>query len=181
MNPLTEIRAVVALLVLLFFGEQYIEGRGYDRAKAEDQAAANQLKAAAAAKLANAIVNTRAAEQALQDFKNTQDLKDADYGKIVSDLSYRLRHAAGPAGRLRDPHAAGCGGGSGGATGQTSAATGGGAANPAEAGGLLSTDLSGLLQRLQLEADTINVAYASCRADTYTVRGIPLPRVNNRD
>lgn len=36
---LIKFAAVLAILAVLFFGEQYIEGRGYDRAKAEDQAA----------------------------------------------------------------------------------------------------------------------------------------------
>lgn len=36
---LIKIGAVLALLAALFYGEQYIEGRGYDRRAAEDAAA----------------------------------------------------------------------------------------------------------------------------------------------
>ena len=49
---LLKLAAVLALLAALFFAEQYVEGLGYHRARAEDQAAANQLKAQAAATLA---------------------------------------------------------------------------------------------------------------------------------
>ena len=170
---LIKIAAVVALLAVLFFGEQYIEGRGYDRARVEDQVAADKLKADAAAELASQTAKTRSAEQALQDLKNTQELQDATHQKTVADLSSRLRNLAGANGRLRDPHAAGCGPSGGGTTGEAATAAGDRATDTAETGGLLSADLSGLLQRLQLEADTINVAYASCRADAYAVRGAP--------
>lgn len=168
---LIKIAAVVALLVLLFFGEQYIEDRGYDRARAEDNAAIEKVKREAADTLASETNKTRTAERVLQDFKNTQELQDASHQKTVADLSSRLRSLSGAPGRLRDPHAAGCGPSGGSAPGEAAPAPSGRPADPAEAGGLLSADLSGLLQRLQLEADTINVAYASCRADAYTVRG----------
>lgn len=170
---LIKIATVVALLAALFFGEQYIEGRGYDRARAEDNAAIEKVKREAAGQLAIETNKTRTAEQALQDFKNTQELQDATHQKTVADLSSRLRTLAGAPGRLRDPHAAGCGPSGGSTPGEAAPAPGGRPADPTEAGGLLSADLSGLLQRLQLEADTINVAYASCRADAYTVRGAP--------
>jgi hypothetical protein len=168
---LIKIAVVVALLAALFFGEQYIEGRGYDRARAEDNAAIEKVKREAADTLASETNKTRTAEQALQDFKNTQELQDATHQKTVADLSSRLRNLAGAPGRLRDPHAAGCGPSGGSTPSEAAPAPGGRPADPTEAGGLLSADLSGLLQRLQLEADTINVAYASCRADAYTVRG----------
>ena len=170
---LIKIAAVVALLVLLFFGEQYIEGRGFERARAEDNAAIEKVKREAADTLASETNKTRIAERALQDFKNTQELQDATHQKTVADLSSRLRTLAGASGRLRDPHAPGCGAGSGGTASEAAPAPGGRPADPAEAGGLLSPDLSGLLQRLTAEADTINVAYASCRADAYAVRGAP--------
>ena len=168
-----KIAAAVALLAVLFSGEQYIEGRGYSRAQAECQAATNKLKADAAAELASLTAKTRSAEQALQDLKNTQELQDATHQKTVADLSSRLRNLAGADGRLRDPHAAGCGDGGSNATGEAATAAGDSANDTTQTGGLLSADLSGLLQRLQLEADTINVAYASCRADAFAVRQAP--------
>lgn len=165
------IAAVLALLAGLYFAEQYIEGRGYDRAKAEDQAAIEKVKREAADTLAGEIQKTRKAEQALQDITNTQNLKDANNAKAVTDLSDRLRRIAGPAGRLRDPHAgAGCGGGSSGAPCADPGASSDSPADPAEAGGLLSVELSGLLRERLREADDINDAYISCRADVYTVR-----------
>lgn len=170
---LIKIGAVVALLVILYTGEQYIEGRGYDRAKAEDAAQIEQSKREAAEQLASETQRTRTAEQALQTAKNTQELKDATHQKTVESLSDRLRTLAHSSGRLRDPHAAGCGASGGGSQGQPPAAPGDRPDDPAEAGGLLSAELGGLLQRLTFEADTINVAYASCRADAYTVRGNP--------
>lgn len=167
---LIKIAVVAALLAALFFGEQYIEGRGYDRAKAEDTAAINKQKAEAATTLATETNKALQAERALSHLKNLQELQDADHQKTVAGLSARLRDLAGPAGRLRDPNAAGCGGGGSGAPGEAAPTPGGRPADPAEAGGLLSADLSGLLQRIQLEADVVNNAYTSCRADAFAVR-----------
>jgi len=172
---LIKLGVVLALLVALFFGERYIEGRGADRQLAIDTAAITKQKAEAVATLASETDKVHAAEWALQDFKNNQELQDADHKKTVTDLSDRLRRIAGAAGRLRDPNAAGCGPGGGGATNQAATAAGGGPANPTQAGGLLSAELSGLLAQLTKEADDINVAYTSCRADAYAVRGISQP------
>lgn len=170
---LIKIAAVVALLAVLFFGEQYIEGRGYDRAKAEDTASINKQKAEAADKLAAEIQKTRTAETALQTFKNDQELKDATHQKTVASLSDRLRALSDPSGRLRDPHAGGCRPSGGGTPSEAAPTPGDRPADPAEASGLLSAELGGLLQRLAREADDINIAYASCRADAYAVRGAP--------
>ena len=161
---------VLALLLALLLALRQVDQRGYDRAMAEATAATNALKAQAAATLASETAKTRSAEQALQASKNTQELQDAAHQNTVADLSGRLRRLAGPAGRLRDPHAVGCGGDSGGAPGAAATTPGDRADNNPEASGLLSAGLSGLLQRLQLEADTINIAYTSCRADAYAVR-----------
>ena len=170
---LVKVAAVAALLAALFFAEQYIEGLGYDRAKAEDRAAIEQSKREAANALLREINKTHAAEQALQAFKNQQELKDADHQKTVADLSSRVRNLAGPAGRLRDPQALGCGASSSGPASAVATAPGAGADSGAQAGGLLSKSLTGLLYRLAGEADELNNAYASCRADAYTVRAKP--------
>ena len=163
-----KIAATLAILAAMFYGEQTIESRGYDRAKAEDVAAITQLKSDAAATLAAETARALQAQQALQAQTDTQNTKDADHAKTIADLSLRLRALAGPAGRLRDPHAqspaAGCGPGGGSAASATASAASDRAADPAQTGGLLSEELSRLLQRLQLEADAINIAYASCRA-----------------
>lgn len=168
-----KISAALALVAALFFAEQHIEGRGYDRAKAEDTAALAQQKTQAADQLALETDKTRATERALQALKNTQELQDATHQKTIADLSSRLHTLADNAGRLRDPHAAGCGPSGSSTPSAATPAPGDSAANPANAGGLLSADLSGLLQRLTAEADTINIAYASCRADAIAVRGLP--------
>lgn len=168
-----KIAAVVELLVLLFFGELYIEGRGYDRAKSEDGVSIARQKAQAAATLASEIQKTRTAEQALQTFKNDQEIKDVQHQHTVVAFTERLRGLADPAGRLRDPNAARCGAGGDKSQGDVSTTASDSSNNSTEAGGLLSEQLSGLLQRLAREADDINVAYASCRADAYTVRAQP--------
>lgn len=170
---LIKIGAVLALLVILYTGEQYIEQRGADRQLAEDMAVINKQKAEAAALLASWTAKVHQVEQGLQALTNAQNLKDFDHEKTVADLSDRLRRLAGPAGRLRDPHALGCGAGGGSAPSEAASAPSDRPADPAEAGGLLSAELGGLLQRLTLEADTINAAYASCRADAYAVRAQP--------
>ena len=170
---LIKIAVVVALLAALFFGEQYIEGRGYDRARAEDNAAIEKVKREAADTLASETNKTRTAERALQDFKNTQELQDATHQKTVADLSSRLRTLAGAPGRLRDPHALGCGASGGGTTSEAPSAPGGRTADPAEAGGLLSKQLTEFLLGQAADADTINNAYTSCRADAFAVRVQP--------
>ena len=81
---------------------------------------------------------------------------------------------AATAGRLRDPNAAAAGCRSGGAGAST---TDPGLADPdaadaAEAGGLFSAGATELLQRLTREADAINAAFASCRADALSVREV---------
>jgi hypothetical protein len=172
---LIKIGAVLALLAALFFAEQYIEGLGYSRARAKDQEAAEALKAQAAATLATETEKTRNAEQALQTLTNAQNLKDADHEKIVADLSSRLRVAAGPAGRLRDPHAVGCGPSGGGTQSATASPANDSAADGAQTGGVLSKQLTELLQQLTASADIVNDAYASCRADAYAVRGAQAP------
>lgn len=161
----------IVLVLALLLGLRQVDQRGYNRAMAEATAATNALKVEAAATLASETAKARTAEQALQAIKNTQELHDADHQKTVANLSDRLRRLAGPAGRLRDPHSAGCGGGSGSAPGTSATAASDRADDQTQTGGLLSASLSGLLSRLQREADTINIAYASCRTDAYAVRG----------
>ena len=174
-GALIRLAAALAVAVLLFGAWQYIDGRGYDRASAECTAAINAQKVQAAGLLASETAKVRAAEQALQAFTNTQNLKDAENVQTLAALSDRLRRAAGPAGRLRDPAATGCGGSSAGATGATAAAPGDRAADNPQAVGLLSADFTGLLQSLTREADDINAAYQSCRADAFAMRRAPEP------
>lgn len=170
------IKAAIAIVLVLalLLGLREVDQRGYNRAMAEATAATNTLKVEAAATLASETAKARTAEQALQAIKNTQELHDADHQKTVADLSDRLRRLADPAGRLRDPHAAGCGGGSSSAPGTAATAPGDRADDAAQTGGLLSVPLTDLLAKALRESDEINVAYASCRTDAYAVRGQPL-------
>lgn len=168
---LVKLAAVLALLAALYFGEQYIEGRGYDRAKAEDMAQIEAQKRAAIAELLRLTDQVHATESRLQADLQDQNTKDYNYAQTIAALSERLRAYAGPGLRLRDPHATGCGPGGTGPQSDTATAPDAGTTDPAQASGLLSADLTGLLQRLTREADDINAAYTSCRADAYTVRG----------
>lgn len=167
--------ALAALLGLLAWTAKAIDQRGYDRARAEADAQIQRQKAEAAATLAAETEKVRERSRFMNAMLTNQNLKDSAHEKTVADMSDRLRLAAGPAGRLRDPHAAGCGGGGGGTPAGSVGSADGGAADRTEAGGLLSVPLTELLQRALREADDINVAYASCRADSFAVRSVPPP------
>lgn len=170
---ISKITLVAMLLGALFYTERHIEQRGYLRAASEFSTAIEAQKNKASQLLAEETARANAAEAALQAFRSQQELKDTKHEKTVADLQDRLHRLAGPIGRLFDPNAPGCGAGGGVAQSGAATAPGTRSADATQAGGLLSKELSGLLQRLQLEADTINIAYASCRADAYAVRPPP--------
>ncbi len=162
---------VAAALAGMYGLWRHVEQRGYARAQAVYEAEINRVKTQAAAALAQETERVLLIEQALHQSKNDQDLKDAQNRQTIAGLSDRLRSAAGPACRLRDPNAAPqCRGSGGGPPGDPAPAAAAGAADRAQADGLLSEPLAELLQRIAREADDINAAYASCRADAYTVR-----------
>lgn len=128
-------------------------------------------KKEAATLLAKETAKVVATERALQDFKNRQEVKDAGNKKTVDNLSARLRSLVGRDGRLRDPHTdSGRGGGGSGPRGSGSPGPDNRPDNGTETSGILSAELTELLQRLTLEADEINAAYISCRADAEAVR-----------
>lgn len=157
--------ACAALVLALLFAVRGIDARGYDRATAQAQAQITQSKADAAAALLQETERANAATKALQTLVDQQNQKDTQHAQTLNDLGSRLRAAAGPNQRLRDPHAiAGCGPSGDSPTGATATAAGPGATDRAETGGLLSEPLTELLQTLAADADTINTAYASCRA-----------------
>ena len=159
---------MLGLLAGLFFGEQYVEGLGASKQAKIDQVQADQLKQEAAAKLIALTNGAQVLGTALQKTVTDQNLKDADNEKTITDISTKL-HAAM---RLRDPHAGGCGGSGGGAPSPATGLANAGSADGPQAGGLLSAELSGLLQRLQAEADTINAAFASCKSDAISIRAL---------
>lgn len=152
---------------------------GEARATERFTEATARQKAEAARVLAVEVAKVAAAQAALQEFKNQQEIKDAGNQKTVVALSARLRDLAGPAGRLRDPHASGCRRGGGDAPTAAAPAPGDRADDATEAGGLLSEQLTGLLQARFREADEINTAYISCRADAYSVRRGALAQLPN--
>jgi hypothetical protein len=167
--------AVAALLAGAYALERHIEQRGYDRAAAEYTAAIQKLQAEAATTLAAETAKTRSAEQELATAKNNQELKDATHQKTIAGLSDRLRSAAGPAGRLRDPNATQCGGSGGSPPGDPATATAAGPTDGGEAGGLLSEQLTQFLFEQAASADELNNAYISCRADAMNVRSQGFP------
>jgi len=125
-----------------------------------------EQKAQAAQLLAAETERVRLAEQALQNTLNTQNAKDTKNAITIETLRQRLVAAAAIG--LRDPHAIGPSGQS--TNGAATAPPGDSVGDTAQAAGLLSTKLVGLLQSLTLDADRINAAYASCRADALAVR-----------
>ena len=170
-----KIGGVLALLTALFFSEQYIEGLGAKKevlacsAKIEaGNAQAGRDLAAATAKVADQQIKL----QAMVDKQNIEDSKHAETSAILTDHIHTL--AALYAGRLRDPNASPSqGGGScSGAVSQVAGPAGSSPADGSQTGGLLSAELTGLLQRVQLEADAINDAYASCKSDAISIRAL---------
>lgn len=123
-------------------------------------AAIRAQKREAQAKLDQLTVEANHANRMLREAQALQEKKDADAKSRIA----RLQRELDALGRLRDPNANGCGGGGGSSTPGVPQADAGGAADAAQTGGLLSAELSGLLRRLWREADEVNVAYASCRA-----------------
>lgn len=170
------IAAVLAVLIVaavLWYGEWRADKREAEVSQ-RYELAINKQKAEAAALLAKETARVLALERQLNAARAAQEKTDAANAKTVADLRADLRarsRAAGGPG-LRDPFA-GRGIGSGGAQGAAAPGAGGGAANPAQAPGLLSAELEGFLLARFAEADALNIAYASCRADSEAVRAVP--------
>lgn len=179
MNPLTilwlwRMGGIVVLLGSLtasYFGWRTHE-RNIGRAEvtAVYETALTKQKADAAALLATETTKAATATKALQDFKTQQESDDAINEKTVSILADKLHALSGADGRLRDPHQTGCGGGSGGAQRGDPASAGNSGQDGAQTGGLLSPELTQFLLTKDWEADAINLAYISCRADAAKVR-----------
>lgn len=170
MNLLRPLLLYGALIGALLLGYQTFVDRqqaiGEQRATDRYDTALAKQKAEAAGLLATETARALAAERQARELRDQQEKTDAKHLKTVAVLQDRLLALSGPDGRLRDPHAQPGRGGSGG--GAEGPATTGAADRPgdgAQAGGLLSAELSGLLRSRLIEADTINAAYTSCRAD----------------
>lgn len=177
--PWMRIIVVLALLTLLAAGTRKFYNDIRATAKLEGRTEAieemrvkiDAQKAEAAALFKAEQDKATAAERQLRAFKDEQEVKDVGARKRVDELSARLRAA----GRLRDPNAptdSGCGPSRSGPESAVAAAAGAGRDDRAETGGLLSVQLSDLLQRLLREADEVNNAYASCRPYVQRVRDL---------
>lgn len=147
----TKIAAVLALLAALFFAEQYIEGRGYDRAKAEDQAATNQLKAEQATTLA---IETKAKLDAQAKLSHliAQQENDREIKQLANRADLRTR-SAGP--RLQFSTQAGCGRGGGGAQSPAPGA----APDPEPTVIQLPAEVDGRLRELAADAQSVAIDY----------------------
>lgn len=164
-----KIVAVLAVLTLVvgFCWKLRADGFKAGRAEAiaEMQIKIDIQKRDAAALLESETAKARALEKALRKFKDEQEVKDAHASKTVADLQRQLHAAGGPTIRLRDPNAdSGCRPGRSAPETGVAAAPSAGSDDAAKAGGLLSVQLTDLLNRLVFEADELNVAYASCRS-----------------
>jgi hypothetical protein len=173
LNPyrwLVGLGLVAALVLGYFFWAKHEQGIGEARATTRYEAALRTQKDAAAALLASEAARTAKATAQLRDFTDHQETADAQHQKDLADLSARLRTAAGAAGRLRDPNAPGCGRSSAAPSAAAPAASDAGTDNPAAADGLLSAELTQFLLQQAAQADAINDAYASSRADGLALR-----------
>lgn len=161
--------AVIALAVTACAGrDKQIRQDEGKRVAAQYQLQIKQLRLEHEEALRLEHERVRAAEIQLTRALRDQEKKDASTKTQVADLQRRLDAAvARNAGRLRDPN--GCGAPRQPA-GAAAPAAEHRAADRAEADGLLSAQLTGLLQRLAREADEVNAAYASCRADALRLR-----------
>ena len=178
LNPYTWLlygSLMAALLLGAWRVHHNIDQGGYDRADAEWQAKVNIQKADATKLLDEERAKVVATEKNLRNFKDNQEIKDAHNKKTVTGYERRLRAAADPAGRLRDPNASyatRCGGGGGNPQSPDTAGAGHRADDVAQATGLLSKELTQFLLDQAASADDINLAYASCRADALSIREI---------
>lgn len=171
MSPFSIYTAIFIIATILGgTGAWQVQGWRYGAREMAQLAALDSQKLQARAALAAETGKTAAAQQVLANTKNEQDLSDAKHQKANELLFARLSAAAGGADRLRDPSAVRRGCSCSGPTAAANAATSAGADDKADATGLLSADLTGLLLAQAKAADLINNAYTSCRADAESVR-----------
>ncbi len=129
---------------------------------AELTAAVEKQKVDAKALLASETAKTEAVNAKLNDAKDKQESEDAINNQTITVLADKL-HAT----RLRDPGGGGCGGStqSGVAASPTTGTT-----DTAKDTGFLSAELTNFLIGQAKAADEVNLAYISCRADSYKLR-----------
>lgn len=162
------VQILVGLVVVMALATAGVERTRRQAAQLEVkrlELAIEKQKTEAANKLTTETNRVRDLEAQLAAGVAAQNEKDADHEKTAADYERRLVAL----GRLRDPRA-GSGGG-GGCTGAPNlATTDSRGADTGEAPGLLSMQTSDDLRAALREADTINNAYSSCRADAIDLR-----------
>lgn len=175
LNPgrwLLYLAAIAAAVVAYNLWAEHHQGIGAREERAAWEAATAKQKVEAASTLAAVTTRALTAERALNAARAAQEKTDAENKKLLADQRANPlpgSRAAGGIG-LRDPHATGCRCGGGGAASGTAPGAVAGAGDATQASGLLSEPLERLLLELTDEADALNIAYASCRADAFEVR-----------
>ncbi|MEG2046096.1 MAG: hypothetical protein RR100_04535, partial [Comamonas sp.] len=106
----------------------------------------------------------------LNDFQKTQEKKDEAATLEITRLAGELEHRPVRVRIVTQP--AQCGSGGGGTQGDAAASAEAGAGNPAQAYGLLPESNSRRLGAVIAEAETVNAAYASCRAQLFKLEGV---------
>lgn len=177
LNPGRWLLLLAACAALIAGGYALVDHIGDVREAQVDarwKAAVDKQKVEAAGKLADETGKVLKIERELGAARAAQETRDAKNRKTVAGLERRLADAAAAnGGRLRDPNAAGCGGSGGSAETAVAAGADDRAGDGAKTGGLLSVQLSDLLRARLRDADEINIAYASCRADSLKLRATP--------
>jgi len=168
MKILATVLAATALVGALGLGVKWVHDRATDQERARWTVELGKQKAQAKTELDAALADKKAAETALAAFQAQQKEKDNAAQLTIAGLDRKLAAA----GRLRDPNATGCRPSGPPTTSPDPARASAGDGDGTQTDGLLSVQLSELLRARLLEADTINAAYASCRADTRELRRI---------
>lgn len=171
----TWVAAAAALGFAVIAGVQTVRLSSEKADHSQTKVTMAENKAKASKMLADETGLVLALERKLADKTTELEKAHAEKRAVTTDYERRLRSAAGPAGRLRDPNAKGCGRGGESAASTPASGPVSGPTDPAQADGLLSAQLTGLLQRLTREADDINDAYATCRADALNLRALLAP------
>jgi len=168
----------VVLVVALWWGWNAADARNDAVAEmGELQAALANQKIEAGKLLAHETAEVLRLEHELGAARAAQETTDATNRKTLADLRADMRRnsrAAGGEG-LRDPWATGCRRSGDRPEGADSPAAEPGGGDGTDAGRVLSAELEGLLLDRLEKADTINIAYASCRADTLNLRKLLAP------
>jgi hypothetical protein len=171
MNPIfAKLLGGIALVLAVFFGIQYVRHLGAVEQEAKDKVVAQELKLKTDAALLAANNKAIELERKWQALTDQQNLKDTQNEKIATANSARVR-AAESHGRLRDPNATPCSSGESKAASSPSDSS----ADGAQTTGLLSVPITDLLERALREADAINDAYSSCRAQAIGIRASDSP------